>query len=108
MEGFKKDLDEAIQLINAGKLKLKQRDDCLERLSANLAGLDSLIRSSERRQLIVATQSTIKRLEHLFDKEKPLILLSDKPVSLRSYYLPDSDGSEKNHSLRALGTAFNS
>lgn len=75
MESYEYDLDEALNFTRSVEQPKNIRDIWIEKLTKNLLLLDEQPRSSDRKRMVLATQSVIVQLEVLFDKEKPPILL---------------------------------
>ena len=100
MTSIQDDLQRAVEFIRSSKSLDLARNRFIEQLTRDLLQLDGTEATPERREMIYAIQNVISQLEHLYDKEKPPILLKS-PVSLRSDYLPDG-----RHSHYALGNSF--
>lgn len=96
-------IDRAVQFIATYKSEQEQdtkRKQYSHLLTNDLLLLDTLTRSSRRKEYIVALQQILEQLDTLFEKEKPNILLTAQ--STRINYLPNQRDSHF-----ALGSAFN-
>ncbi len=104
MELIEQNLNHAILFLNRGeKSDLATAKIRIEELTRDLLNLDSMERSSRRRETAHAIENVISQLESLQKKaeERPPILLS-LPTQSRDGYLP-----ENRHSHYALFDSFN-
>lgn len=104
MDTIQDDLQRAVEFIRSSKSLDSTRNQLIEQLTRDLLQLDETKATPERREMIYAIQNVISQLEHLYDKEKPPILLKsprDELSSSRLDYLP-----EGRHSHYALGNSF--
>ena len=95
-------LEQAIHAVNNHsryRLAENYRNQLIQTLEDNLIQLDGM-NHIDRKETIIAIQNIIYQLEHIYDKDKPIILLSSK-IILRTTYLPENKAS-----TYALGNAF--
>ena len=101
MDRVEQNLNEAIILLNKREKPLEsERDFWAEQLTSDLLYLDGTESSPQRREMIHAIQNILSQLEHLYQSEKPPILLHS-PVEIRDEYLPKGRDSHY-----ALGNSF--
>lgn len=99
MESIQSNLDNAIDFLNADKIAENQRNKFCGILTNDLIKLDSMSHP-DRKVMIIGIQNVLSQLDHLFDKDRSPILLSNTTTSRTSYLPPDKP------SMHALGTAF--
>ena len=87
-------LTEASQFLN-GALRTKpserDRDVWVHKLTSDLMQLDAVTEEglrARRRELITGIQNVLDQLDHLFDSNKPIVLLSGTQILVRDEYLP--------------------
>ncbi len=96
-------IDCAVQFIATHKSdinKIPKRKELSHLLTNDLLLLDTLTRTTQRREYIIAIQNILEQLDTLFDENKTSILLTAQ--STRTNYLPDQRDSHY-----ALGLSFN-
>jgi hypothetical protein len=100
MNTIEEHLYDAINYINFERdKKEKERDTFVMLLDNDLIALDSMPRSEERKETIVAINNVLTQLENIFKKEKYSIRLQNS--SNERTYLPKNRDSHY-----ALGTSF--
>lgn len=95
-------LNDAIAFVNDNlrwRKLVEDRDKWCHILSNDILILDTMSDLPNRKELIIGIQNILHQLDHLFDSDKPPILISGT-YKERSYLPTNKD------SLFALGTAF--
>lgn len=102
MDQIESHLHQAIEMANnhsRHRVKKSDRDRIVNTLNNDIVRLDGMTHP-QRKNTIVAIQNVLQQLDHLYDSDKPAIMIPPT-ASARTSYLP-----ENRESSYALGNAF--